>query len=130
MRRAIELEGAGATLELSKVTTVSVKARMIHLDELPDGTWRLTYNRNMLPDFEPVSALKFANMAGKKLKDASVTLEGLGLTLPVSKASGIEAPTRTIQLDLMRDDTWRLIYSRDLVPDLSQLTALKVIRED
>jgi hypothetical protein len=130
MRRAIELQGAGATLELSKVTTVSVKARMIHFDELPDGTWRMTYNRDMLPDFNPVTALKFANMAGKKLKDASVTLEGLDLTLPVSKASGIEAPARMIQLDLLRDETWRLLYSRDLIPDLSQLTAMTVIRED
>lgn len=56
-RRAIELVGTGITLELSKVTAVKTKQRMIHLDELPDGTWRLIYNGDHIPDFTKVESL-------------------------------------------------------------------------
>ena len=57
-RRAIELVGTDNVLELSKVTAVQTRNRMIHLDELPDGTWRLIYNGDMIPDFSLVTELK------------------------------------------------------------------------
>ena len=57
-RRAIEIEGLDITLELSKATAVRTKNKMIHLDELPDGTWRLIWNGDMIPDFTKVKALK------------------------------------------------------------------------
>ena len=57
MRRAIKIEGTEHELELSKVTSVKTDKRMIHLDELPNGTWRLIYNGNMIPDFSKVEAL-------------------------------------------------------------------------
>nr|DAH57196.1 MAG TPA: hypothetical protein [Caudoviricetes sp.] len=55
-RRAIELTGTDTVLELSKVTAVRTKQRMIHLDELPDGTWRMIYNGEHIPDFTKISA--------------------------------------------------------------------------
>jgi hypothetical protein len=58
MRRAIKIEGTGEELELSKATAVRTTKRMIHLDELPDGTWRLIYNGNMIPDFTKVESLR------------------------------------------------------------------------
>jgi len=58
MRRAVELVGAGLTLELSKVTAVRTSQRMIHLDELPDGTWRLIYNGEHIPDFSQITEFK------------------------------------------------------------------------
>jgi hypothetical protein len=57
MRRAIRIEGTGIELELSKATAVRTQKRMIHLDELPDGTWRLIFNGEMIPDFSIVEAL-------------------------------------------------------------------------
>lgn len=57
-RRAIELVGTDNVLELSKVTAVRTRNRMIHLDELPDGTWRLIYNGDMIPDFSLITGLK------------------------------------------------------------------------
>ena len=57
-RRAIEIEGTGETVELSKVTGVRTNKNMIHLDQLPDGTWRLIYNSKMIPDFSKVLGLK------------------------------------------------------------------------
>jgi len=58
MKRAIKIEGTGEELILSKATAVKTSKRMIHLDELPDGTWRLIYNGNMIPDFTKVEALR------------------------------------------------------------------------
>ena len=57
-RRAIELEGINQVLELSKVTAVKTKNNMIHLDQLEDGTWRLIYNGNMIPDFSVIKSFK------------------------------------------------------------------------
>jgi len=56
-RRAIELTGTDIILELSKATAVKTNNNMIHLDELDDGTWRLIYNGNLIPDFSKIKAL-------------------------------------------------------------------------
>lgn len=58
MRRAVELIGTNIVLELSKATAVKTRQRMIHLDELPDGTWRLIYNGDHIPDFSKIKALR------------------------------------------------------------------------
>lgn len=57
-RRAIEIEGTDIVLELSRVTAVRTSKNMIHLDQLDDGTWRLIYNSEMIPDFTKVKGLK------------------------------------------------------------------------
>ncbi len=57
MKRAIKLEGLDQELVLSKATALKIDKRMIHLDELPDGTWRLIYNSNMIPDFSKLTSL-------------------------------------------------------------------------
>lgn len=56
--RAILIEGTDELLVLSKATAVKTKQNMIHFDQLPDGTWRLIYNGNMIPDFTKVLSLK------------------------------------------------------------------------
>lgn len=57
-RRAIEIEGIDEVLELSKATAIKTDKNMIHLDQLDDGTWRLIYNGNLIPDFTEVKSLK------------------------------------------------------------------------
>lgn len=57
-RRALELVGTDIILELSKVTAVRTKQRMIHLDELADGTWRMIYNGDHISDFTKISEFK------------------------------------------------------------------------
>ena len=54
MRRSIKIEGTDIELELSRATAVRTDKNMIHLDELPDGTWRLIFNSNMIPDFSVI----------------------------------------------------------------------------
>ena len=54
MRRAIHINGLDVDLELSKVTAVKTSKQMIYLDQLDDGTWRLIYNANLIPDITQV----------------------------------------------------------------------------
>lgn len=58
MKRSINLEGLGTELVLSKAVAVKTEKNMIHLDQLPDGTWRLIYNETMIPDFSKITALR------------------------------------------------------------------------
>lgn len=58
VKRSVDLVGTGIILELSKATAVKTKQNMIHFDELPDGTWRLIYNGDMIPDFTKIEAFK------------------------------------------------------------------------
>ena len=57
MKRAIRLEGLGQELVLSKATALKTTKNMIHLDQLNDGTWRLVFNDNMIPDFSKLTAM-------------------------------------------------------------------------
>lgn len=45
-------------LELSKATAIKDKKRMIHLDELEDGTWRLIFSKDLIEDFTKIKSLK------------------------------------------------------------------------
>ena len=60
-RRAIRInriDGTHEDLELSKAASVDTKASMINLDRLNDGTWRLIYDRNLIPDITQVASLE------------------------------------------------------------------------
>lgn len=57
-RRAIKIEGTDLVLELSKATAIKGKKKMIHLDELEDGTWRLIFSKDLIDDFSKVESLK------------------------------------------------------------------------
>lgn len=48
MKRSIKIEGSNLDLllDLSKFATPAVDKEFIHLDKLPDGTWRLLMNVN------------------------------------------------------------------------------------
>ena len=58
MKRSIKLNGINKELILSKATAVKTDNNMIHLDELKDGSWRLIYNGNMIPDFSKITSLE------------------------------------------------------------------------
>lgn len=55
--RSIVLKGIEIELKLSIVTAVHVRPNLVHLDKLPDGTWRLIYNTYTIPDIFKVTAL-------------------------------------------------------------------------
>jgi len=54
VKRSVVIEGLDIKLDLTKVTAVKTRMNMIHFDELPDGTWRLIYNGNMIEDFTKI----------------------------------------------------------------------------
>ena len=58
MKRSIEIEGTGKILELSKVGEIDTRLEMINLEKLSDGTWRLIYTKNLIPNIEFVEGFK------------------------------------------------------------------------
>lgn len=56
-KRSVILQGTDRVLNLSVVTSLRLRNKLIHLDKLLDGSWRLTYNSLMLPDITKVTAL-------------------------------------------------------------------------
>lgn len=121
MKRELIIAGAGVTLALSKATAVAIATKVIHFDQLQDGTWRLTYHSGMIPDFSKISRLV--------LKPGALELEGLGIELKLERA--IPVPKAgMLHFDETPKGTWKLLYSRDLIPDLAQVTALEMVRED
>ncbi len=56
VKRIIKLTGTDIELNISKATAVKTKSKMIHFDELSDGSWRIIYNGDMIPDFSKIQA--------------------------------------------------------------------------
>ena len=58
MKRAVKIvfnDGSEPIeLVLSKATSINSSQQMINLDQMKDGTWRLIYNENLIPDFSKV----------------------------------------------------------------------------
>jgi hypothetical protein len=53
--QVIQMGGGGEQLKLSKVTAIGIKGKqMLHLDQLDDGTWRLIYSKEIIPDIQKV----------------------------------------------------------------------------
>lgn len=63
VRRALRIEGTEVLLELSKVTVVNLEG-VFHLDQLPDGTWRLTYSESLIPDLTKFPGFTFIREDG------------------------------------------------------------------
>lgn len=60
IRRAlkVKLDGTDIVLELSKATAIKGKSKMIHFDELDDGTWRLIFSKDMIDDFSKIKSFE------------------------------------------------------------------------
>lgn len=58
IKRTLRINGLGLNLDLTKCVSVKTKNNMIHFDELPDGSWRLIYNGNMIPDFTKIESFE------------------------------------------------------------------------
>lgn len=60
MKRSIVIlftDGSTKELELSKATKLKFDTSMLHLDKLPDGTWRLIFSQDIVKDFSTVDSL-------------------------------------------------------------------------
>lgn len=60
MKRSIVLvlkDGTTKELVLSKATAIKAPTGRLNLDELPDGTWRLLWNEDLLKDFSQLERI-------------------------------------------------------------------------
>lgn len=121
-RRAIELKGSDITLELSKVTSLKIDRRMIHLDELSDGTWRLTYNSFQFPDLSRLQALKIE--AGKLIA------VGCGIELEMLKPVAVKTDVKMIHMDELPNGKWKLIYNAQHIQNFAEVQEFHFIREE
>jgi hypothetical protein len=56
-RRAIKI--GEEVLEISKYTVIKHnKKRLLYLDELNDGTWRLIHNEDLIPDLTKIDVFE------------------------------------------------------------------------
>lgn len=60
----------------------------------------------------------------------ALKLEGIGTEFELSKVVQIDTKVDMINIEKLKDGTFRMIYSKSLIPDITQLTAITVIRED
>ena len=54
-RRSIQILGTDQELDLSRVVEVRVAKKFLMLENLPDGTFRLTYSKSLIDDIQKVS---------------------------------------------------------------------------
>lgn len=57
-KRFIKIAGIDKLLELSKVVSVDIEKKMINIEELPNGTWRLIYTKSLIDDFSKVEGFE------------------------------------------------------------------------
>lgn len=50
VKRILHLQGLDRDLVLSKVVSVDTPKPIMNLEQLPDGTWRLIYQKALIPD--------------------------------------------------------------------------------
>ena len=73
---------------------------------------------------------KRAKGAGKAGK-VSVVLEGIGTTLEVGKACGLDLAAAVkwfVYLEEVPGGKWRLTYTRSIIPDIALLEAIRIVR--
>jgi len=58
MKRSIIIEGIDKELKLSKVVEIDTKIKMINLEKLSNGTWRLIYSKSIIDDISKVKGFK------------------------------------------------------------------------
>ena len=59
MNRSIKINGIDKELILTKNVAINnVAKEFIHLDKLPDGTWRIIYTTTTIPDLTKVESFE------------------------------------------------------------------------
>ena len=57
MSRRFEILGTEMSFDLPKVVSVDVPKKMIVFEEMPNGKWRLTYTKSLIPELTKVSGI-------------------------------------------------------------------------
>lgn len=124
MLKHIVAEGTGRILDVSMVVSVKVRPQLIHFDELPDGSWRITYNPKLIEEFRDLEQISFER--DTKGNVVAAHLEGIVKTLTFSKVRGIVAPSRIYIEEGPKG--WEMFYSSNFFTDFNEITGLKMDR--
>ena len=58
-KRTLILEGLGLpTLDVTRVTEVDMPKRNLFIEEMPDGKFRVTYSKSLIPDINLLEAIR------------------------------------------------------------------------
>ena len=61
----------------------------------------------------------------------AIALDGIGTELELGRVTAVDLTDReAIYLEKMKDGRWRLTYTKSTIPDIQQLRALRVVRDD
>lgn len=151
MERAFLIDSTSEKLVFSKATALHIADGVLHLDELPDATWRLTYSESLISDFSQVQSLRLHGLqAGvpHPLTGVSVELVGTGIHLAVEQLAVIPAgggkarkpgraqkeatamPRSFALTQLKRGGGWQLRVTESLIPDITAVREIQMLRED
>lgn len=83
MKREIELVGTDVKLQISRLTVIDVVRTLFHLDELEDGTWRVTITKSLAGDLTGLQHIEIADN-GSRLRSI-LDFVGLGFRMPIKK---------------------------------------------
>ena len=59
-----------------------------------------------------------------------VVLEGIGTELELGRVTAVHMKKQAIYLEQMPDGKWRLTYSTGTIPEISELEALRIVRNN
>lgn len=60
----------------------------------------------------------------------SILIEGMGKVLELSKVVEIDTQIEMINIEKLKDGTWRLIYSKSVIPNIKEVEGFKIVREN
>lgn len=66
----------------------------------------------------------------KKQSKRTIKIVGTDIVLDLSRITSVSTAYEMIHLDKLGDYTWRLTYNDNLIPDLSKVESLQIVREN
>lgn len=135
MKVKFTIDGTGQEFQISRYTVVDVRKDIFHLDELADGTWRLTVSKSMIdPKESIVRRLVIRGLENGKprhMRGLSAHPSWTKFAFEIKRINGIPSPNgRCLQFESNIDNnTWRILYSNELIPDLSKFTGVTITKE-
>lgn len=119
-------DSVAATIKIVSAACLHIAKKMYLLDQIGADQWRLNYSADMFRG-EHRHLRKMSFLAGM------VECEGVECTMRVTKYIKTQPNAKYKMLHLEQDhktNTWRLLYSPELIPDISKVKCFEFIRDE
>jgi hypothetical protein len=132
MKREFELVGTGVILPISRGTLLDVTRRFLHMDELDDGTWRITVSKSLS---ETITAIEEIRITGVSNPRSMLDFIGIPWRAPVQQIvclGGAPGRKGMIHFDDNGKGMWKvLMYVPNVDPSiLRKVDVFKINRDD